>query len=733
MASITIEGKQYSVPNNFGQMSEAQRQEYIFEMLKNEQRANIASDTSKRINAVKERGPTAGEYAKGVTRAALGQGLLFGFGDELEAGLRSGFGLLGDYGQTVGNIRDDIKDFQKKAPGVSISSEIGGAIIPTVLAALATAPGGGSGGAAVGAGTAARIAARAPGIAKAVKGTTQGIKSAVGPAATDATLMQIAKQGAKSGAIYGGAYGAGTAEGGAYDRAMGALKGAAIGGATGGVVAPGVVVGGKGISKGLDAIKNMSSNQRTIDRIAQRKIAEKMAQDNLDSAAAQADNAILSGANRGSVTPLQTTLADAGENLQNLGFASKSIGNTSKNMVRDVLEQRQANSSQRIMDNLHSAAKTDPTKLSIDFTDDLARLVNAESGPAYKLAYDKTINAGKFKEIFMNEPRRDILLEAAKRGQEIMNAKGISVPNLANMFKKDNNLFFGSADDILAQDLPTQFYHAIKKGFDDIIDEGTTILPNMSKKYTEKAGAVIDLKNQFNKIIKDNNPAYAAANKQFADKARLSEAFLKGNKVNNLDIRQITKIFNDLSPGEQVAFKQGVMSHFQKLSEQVTEGTNFAARILANEKNKKLFELIMPGKNADEFAKYIKLERTANETRNKVMTGSRTQERQQAVKELEGGVVGEFIDRPTVMGLITSLGRKGLQYTQTGGPAKADAIAKRLFEVNPAEQRKILLEIQKASKEMAEEVAKRLQRAQKTANVVSGPLAVGVLADPNNQ
>ena len=175
------------------------------------------------------------------------------------------------------------------------------------------------------------------------------------------------------------------------------------------------------------------------------------------------------------------------------------------------------------------------------------------------------------------------------------------------------------------------------------------------------------------------------------------------------------------------------MSHFQKLSEQVTEGTNFAARILANEKNKKLFELIMPGKNADEFAKYIKLERTANETRNKVMTGSRTQERQQAVKELEGGVVGEFIDRPTVMGLITSLGRKGLQYTQTGGPAKADAIAKRLFEVNPAEQRKILLEIQKASKEMAEEVAKRLQRAQKTANVVSGPLAVGVLADPNNQ
>ena len=141
----------------------------------------------------------------------------------------------------------------------------------------------------------------------------------------------------------------------------------------------------------------------------------------------------------------------------------------------------------------------------------------------------------------------------------------------------------------------------------------------------------------------------------------------------------------------------------------------------------------MPGGNAKDFTKYIKLERTANDTRNKVMTGSRTQERTQAVKELEGGVFGEFIDRPSVMGLITSLGRKGLQYTQTGGPAKADAIAKRLFETNPAQQQKILAEIAKESEVMAKEVAKRLQRAQGTANILGGPVATGILSDPNNQ
>ena len=148
------------------------------------------------------------------------------------------------------------------------------------------------------------------------------------------------------------------------------------------------------------------------------------------------------------------------------------------------------------------------------------------------------------------------------------------------MFAKDKNSFFGSLDDIMAQDLPTSYYHAIKKGFDDIVEEGTKVLPNGQKEFTKYARAAINLSKEMNKIIGKNNPAYAAANKQFASNARLKEAFDLGNKVNNLDIRTITKRFKDLSPGEQQTFKQGVMSHFQKLSEQVTEGTNFAARIL---------------------------------------------------------------------------------------------------------------------------------------------------------
>ena len=52
-----------------------------------------------------------------------------GFGDEIEAGLKTGFGLLGDYGKIVGDIRDDIDAFRFSDLGLAYGSEIGGAVL----------------------------------------------------------------------------------------------------------------------------------------------------------------------------------------------------------------------------------------------------------------------------------------------------------------------------------------------------------------------------------------------------------------------------------------------------------------------------------------------------------------------------------------------------------------------------------------------------------------------------
>lgn len=61
-----------------------------------------------------------------------GQGASFRFGDEIEAGVKTGFGLLGDYGETLDEIRADIEAARKAYPGQSLAYEMAGATVPAL-------------------------------------------------------------------------------------------------------------------------------------------------------------------------------------------------------------------------------------------------------------------------------------------------------------------------------------------------------------------------------------------------------------------------------------------------------------------------------------------------------------------------------------------------------------------------------------------------------------------------
>ncbi len=54
---------------------------------------------------------SVGDYAR-----SFGQGLSLGFGDEIAAGLRTGFGYLDDYDKTVADIRIAITAFRRPNP-----------------------------------------------------------------------------------------------------------------------------------------------------------------------------------------------------------------------------------------------------------------------------------------------------------------------------------------------------------------------------------------------------------------------------------------------------------------------------------------------------------------------------------------------------------------------------------------------------------------------------------------
>ena len=72
---------------------------------------------------------TYGDYFRGLGRS-IGQGVTFGFGDEIEAGIRA-LGA-GTYDEEVAKIRADLEKFRKTNPVSAYGSEIA-ASLPTGL------------------------------------------------------------------------------------------------------------------------------------------------------------------------------------------------------------------------------------------------------------------------------------------------------------------------------------------------------------------------------------------------------------------------------------------------------------------------------------------------------------------------------------------------------------------------------------------------------------------------
>jgi len=72
-------------------------------------------------------GQSTGDFASGLVRT-IAQGVSLGFGDEIEAGVRSLFSEE-DYGQIVDKVRVDIKKFSDANPKTAIAAEIGGALV----------------------------------------------------------------------------------------------------------------------------------------------------------------------------------------------------------------------------------------------------------------------------------------------------------------------------------------------------------------------------------------------------------------------------------------------------------------------------------------------------------------------------------------------------------------------------------------------------------------------------
>ncbi len=152
--------------------------------------------------------PDRVNYFGGLAESAF-QGATFGFGDEIEAAIRKVVSPEKTYAENLKDARASLEQFRQQNPGSALTSEIAGAIVPTIVATLVP------GGQAALAATGARI--------------TQGVRALGGGRRTQQAAQAAAASGAQS-----ALYGAGAAEGTPAER----LDDAATAGAIGTVAGP---------------------------------------------------------------------------------------------------------------------------------------------------------------------------------------------------------------------------------------------------------------------------------------------------------------------------------------------------------------------------------------------------------------------------------------------------------------------------------------------------------------
>lgn len=694
-----------------------------------------------RKQAVERETSSIGEKIVGTARG-LGQGLTLGFGDEIEAGLRTGFGLLGDYGKTVEGVREGIDDFRVSDPAFAYGSEIGGAIIPAILATLATAPAGGSGGAGVVGATGLRLANP---VSKGLKALSTKVDKIPG-AKVLADKTPNLYQGMKTGTGYGAVYGTGTAESDpdataleiAKDRLTGFGSGASTGAITGAILNPTLAKGMQGISALNQNIKKTFGNKDALDRSANETILKKATQDvgtsstgvgnakytplmlgigqRLDDTAPNNQIGGLGQTPMGTKSPI--VIADAGENLRSLGYATQQIQNPSRRGVTETLVSRNQEQGSRIMDAVKQTTGVSDDNLGISFINSIDDFVKEISDPLYQQAYSVKIPAKEFAEFFKNPTIREDLIKASREAYKKFGRNNKELPpDLKRLFDERNPSYFGGFDDIMTQDLSTEFLHAIKKGLDKMVQKETITVDRFTTKLTSDGVDLNNLKNAFNNVIKKNNPAYAKANKEFADSKKLQEAFLLGSKYKTTTIDRIKDQIKNFTKAEMDAWKIGMVSKLDDIASSQGKNRDFLGEIDSSNKLDEIFDLIITDPVQKEaFKNLLKNEKAMRETYNKMRTNSDTASKTEAINEFKSDSRSVF-DAESLYGLGRNIVREGVRKGQnvlSGGTnsKRAELIAQRLFTTSKSEQQKVLKALQETNEALAKEVEKRLKTAQ---------------------
>ena len=639
----------------------------FLKLSKKDQQNFINKIVSNRNNPKKEE-LSLGDSLAGGARA-VGQGLSLGFGDELEAGLRTGFGFLGDYDKTVKDVRGNIKDFREENPLTSLGLELGGGLLTGGLGA-------------------GRVAGTALGRNIINKVGTTGFGGAVG---------------ATEGAIAG----AGSAEGDLGDRAVGALAGGTLGGAFGATLPSVINLGSKALNRGAYAVGLKSddavqkgADQKALQAFNRAKLTPDDVQKSLDDA----------------VIP-DTMIADVGgEATRRLSRTSANVSGDGADIATKALDERQLGLGDQIADDVGNVLGGN--KSSLEAIEEIAERQKLNANDDYDKAFNLngkpvTVSSEKLKG-FANLPAFD---EAFDQARNLAKLDGFSFPDKINDFSKQ-------------ADFSLKELHYIKMGVDEVLglakrgNSKTSIGKGLQRGLNKKRAEFIEIIDNASPKV-NGKSSYQTARSKFAGDARMAEAVEEGEKFFKYKPEELDRIIGKMSASEKEAFRIGVADALRTKVEKTGDLVDAGKKIFGNKIQRKQLKATFPDTKSFELFEKRMMQR-ANQVitraRTGVNQGSPTAPLTEGINDLGQDAVTSVAARgviPTALNIGQKLLDNSAVPSQIGSKLAPD-----LFSTDPAVQRAFLNRLKNLSQSEQQNLIRSARNMARATGTVGSQLGL---------
>jgi hypothetical protein len=477
---------------------------------------------------------------------------------------------------------------------------------------------------------------------------------------TGESLLGQAGRGTAIGATTGALSGYGYAENDiGTETGMGALFGGAVGGTV-----PLVIKGATTVIKNVLNASGIGDQALASNKM----LASYLQKDNLTPQEAQ--TALDELRRIGVPNPV---IADLGKNLRDLAYNAYVVQSKAKTPTMTFLENRLIDQPNDIVKGLVEKAGLAKNVNGYEYLTALAENQSSAAQAAYPQAYKLAIDANPFRK-YVDRP---VFLKAYQEAVDRAAVYGDTLPDLSAIRN--------------AQSVPTDLLHQIKMGLDRVINKETDAV---TSKVTPYGRDVINVKNEFNDLIKANNPAYAQANAEFADYATIQKAFQLGQKYQSVDVKEAAakvKAFND---AEKEAFRLGMMADINQRLGDFKSG-DFSRQVFKSDNQKLLVRYAFDDQQKyNDFSQYVKALGEQSKTAKDVIGGSPSAPR--LASQQQAGDIAQMAQSAAtggLTGLAVAAGKSMLSRAKGIGTETSEQLQKRLFTVDPIEQRAILMEL----------------------------------------